>query len=236
MIDLHCHIIFDTDDGAKTLENSINILKEAQAAGFTKICCTPHYIEPQYTKTRAENEEKLEIIKEKAKEEDINIELYLGNEIYITDNMKDLILEGKATTIAGTDFVLVELPITQKLLSAEEMIESLTFAGYTVILAHPERYTYAQKDLKYFDKFLEMGVLLQGNYESLIGKYGIGAEKALKKLLKKKEISLLSTDNHRENSTYTKMEKILKKLRHYAKDEYFDYITEACQKEILKNM
>ena len=216
MIDLHCHIIYDTDDGARTIENSINILREAEAAGFKKVCCTPHYIEPQYIKTKEENEAKLKIIKEKLLEENIDIELFLGNEVYVTDNMKDLIREGKISTIADTEYVLVELPIVQKLLNADEMIENLIFAGYTVIMAHPERYIYAQKDLKYFDQFLERGVLLQGNYESLLGKYGKLAEKTLKKLLKEEKISLLSTDNHREGSTYTKMNKILKVLKRYA--------------------
>lgn len=192
MIDLHCHIIYDTDDGARTIENSINILREAEAAGFKKVCCTPHYIEPQYIKTKEENEAKLKIIKEKLLEENIDIELFLGNEVYVTDNMKDLIREGKISTIADTEYVLVELPIVQKLLNADEMIENLIFAGYTVIMAHPERYIYAQKDLKYFDQFLERGVLLQGNYESLLGKYGKLAEKTLKKLLKEEKISLLS--------------------------------------------
>ena len=188
MIDLHCHIIYDTDDGARTIENSINILREAEAAGFKKVCCTPHYIEPQYIKTKEENEAKLKIIKEKLLEENIDIELFLGNEVYVTDNMKDLIREGKISTIADTEYVLVELPIVQKLLNADEMIENLIFAGYTVIMAHPERYIYAQKDLKYFDQFLERGVLLQGNYESLLGKYGKLAEKTLKKLLKEEKI------------------------------------------------
>lgn len=236
MIDLHCHIIYDTDDGARTIENSINILREAEAAGFKKICCTPHYIEPQYTKTKEENEAKLKIIKERLLEENIDIELFLGNEVYVTDNMKDFIREGKISTIADTGYVLVELPIMQKLLNADEMIENLIFAGYTVIMAHPERYIYAQKDLKYFDQFLERGVLLQGNYESLLGKYGRLAEKTLKKLLKEEKISLLSTDTHREGSTYTKMNKILKVLKHYAKNDYYDYVTEKCQEKILKNM
>lgn len=236
MIDLHCHIIYDTDDGARTIENSINILREAEAAGFKKICCTPHYIEPQYTKTKEENEAKLKIIKERLLEENIDIELFLGNEVYVTDNMKDFIREGKISTIADTEYVLVELPIMQKLLNANEMIENLIFAGYTVIMAHPERYIYAQKDLKYFDQFLERGVLLQGNYESLLGKYGRLAEKTLKKLLKEEKISLLSTDTHREGSTYTKMNKILKVLKHYAKNDYYDYVTEKCQEKILKNM
>lgn len=236
MIDLHCHTIYDTDDGAKTIENSINILREAEAAGFKKICCTPHYMEPHYMQTKEENKARLEIIKERLIEENIGIELYLGNEVYVSDNMKDLISEGKVSTIADSKYVLVELPITQKLLNADEMVESLVFAGYTVIMAHPERYIYAQKDLKYFDQFLERGVLLQGNYESLIGKYGRLAEKALKKLLKEEKISLLATDNHREGSTYTKMNKILKVLKHYAKNDYYDYVTEKCQEKILKNM
>ena len=236
MIDLHCHIIYDTDDGARTIENSINILKEAEAAGFKKICCTPHYMEPHYIKTKEENKARLEIIIKKLLEQNIDIELYLGNEVYVADNMGDLISEGKVSTISDSKYVLVELPITQKLLNADEMIENLVFAGYTVIMAHPERYIYAQKDLKYFDQFLERGVLLQGNYESLLGKYGRLAEKTLKKLLKEEKISLLSTDTHRESSTYTKMGKILKVLKRYAKNDYYDYITEKCQEKILKNM
>lgn len=236
MIDLHCHIIFDTDDGARELENSINILKEAYEAGFTKICCTPHYIVPQYVKTKTENLEKLNIIKEKLKEKNIDIELYLGNEIYVTNNMKDLIEEEKVSTLADTKYVLVELPLTQKIIDAEDMIENLIFEGYTVILAHPERYIYAQKDLKYLDRFIEMGVYLQGNYESLLGKYGQPAQKTLKKLLKEEKIDLMATDNHKEKSTYTKMNKILKRLKHYAKDDYYEKITIKCQENILKNM
>lgn len=236
MIDLHCHILFDTDDGARKIENSINILKEAYDAGFTEICCTPHYVAPQHIKTKFENKEKLKLIEEKLKEEKIDIKLCLGNEIYVTDNIDELIKKGTVSTIADTKYILVELPITQKLFNAEETIESLIFAGYKVILAHPERYVYVQKNIKYLDSFIEMGAYLQGNYESLIGKYGREAEKTIKKLLKEKKIDLLATDTHRENSTYTKMNKILKKLKHYAKKDYYEYVTQDCQKDILKNV
>lgn len=236
MIDLHCHILFDTDDGARKIDNSINILKEAYDAGFTKICCTPHYVEPQHIKTKFENKEKLKLIEEKLVEEKIDIELCLGNEIYVTDNINELIQNGTVSTIADTKYILVELPITQKLLNAEGIIEDLIFAGYKVVLAHPERYVYVQKNIKYLDNFIEMGAYLQGNYESLIGKYGKEAEKTIKKLLKEKKIDLLATDTHREESTYIKMDKILKKLKHYAKKEYYEYITNDCQEDILKNV
>lgn len=59
MIDLHCHLIYDTDDGANKIEDSIKIIKEAADAGFKKLCCTPHYLSPQYVKTKQENNEKV---------------------------------------------------------------------------------------------------------------------------------------------------------------------------------
>ena len=57
MIDLHCHLIYDTDDGANKIGDSIKIIKEAADAGFKKLCCTPHYLSPQYVKTKQENNE-----------------------------------------------------------------------------------------------------------------------------------------------------------------------------------
>lgn len=235
MIDLHCHLIYETDDGAKKIENSINMLKEAYQAGFTKICCTPHYFEPHYTKTLEENQEKLEIIKEKLKDENIDIELFLGNEIYIDDKIDENIIKKNISKINNSEYILIELPIMFEQNNSEDIIYSLIRKGYNVILAHPERYVYVQKNIKYLDPFLEMGVYLQGNYESLIGKYGVEAKKTLKKLLKKKQISLMSTDNHRENSTYVKLEKILKVLKRYAKGEYFENITEINANKILSN-
>lgn len=235
MVDLHCHLIYDTDDGAKTIENSVGILKEAYKAGFKEICCTPHYLENVYIKTKAENEKKLEEIRNKLKEENINIKLYLGNEIYITENIKELLLNEKITTIGKSNYILIEFPMNFKLTCAEEIVENLIYNQYNVILAHPERYKYIQKDIKYLDNFTERGVYLQGNYESLLGKYGTSAKKILKKLLKEEKITFLATDSHKENSTYTRMDKVLRVLRRYAKREYYENITEKNPQKILQN-
>ena len=233
MIDLHCHILFDTDDGAKTLQNSIEMIKEAEEAGFTKICCTPHYLIPEYAKTKQENLEKLELIKEKLNEYNINVELFLGNEVYITYNICELIKCEKISTINNSKFILIEFPMNFKSVIAENEIDDLIVHGYKVILAHPERYSYVQKDIKYLDNFIQRGVYLQGNYESLIGKYGNNAKKTLIKLLKQEKIDWLSTDVHREKSTYTKMNKILRVLRKYVNEQYFLDITEGNQTYIV---
>ncbi len=236
MIDLHCHLLYGTDDGAKEIEDSIKMFKEAEKAGFTKICCTPHYLSPQYVKTKKENLEKMEIIRCKLKEAKLDIEIFLGNEIYITENIDELIEKEEVSTIADTDFVLVEFPMNFKTYVMENEIDNLISSGYNVILAHPERYSYVQKNIKFLDEYIERGVYLQGNYESLIGKYGMRAKRTLIKLLKQEKIDLLSTDNHKVGSTYTKMNKILKVLKKYAKNEYFDRLTFKNQENILKNI
>ena len=87
MIDLHTHLLYDTDDGVENIEESIKQIKEAQKVGITKICLTPHYIEPNYVKAVQENEEKLKKIKKELEKQNIDIEVFLGNEIFINSNV-----------------------------------------------------------------------------------------------------------------------------------------------------
>ena len=226
MIDLHSHILFETDDGSKSLEESVIMAKEAYDAGFTTICCTPHYLEPQYKKTKEENTKTLERLKEELEKNNIPIELFLGNEIYIVNNIEELVENNITSRIGNSEYILFELPLFQKLSNAVDIIRNLPYTK--LILAHPERYEYVQKDISYLDDFIEMGVLLQGNYESILGKYGRTAQKTLKKLLKQKKIDFLSTD--------TQMEEIQRNLRKIVKEDYYNSLTFEIPNEILRNI
>lgn len=234
MIDLHSHILFETDDGSKSLEESVIMAKEAYDAGFTTICCTPHYLEPQYKKTKEENTKILERLKEELEKNNIPMELFLGNEIYIVNNIEELVENNITSRMGNSEYILFELPLFQKLTNAVDIIRNLPYTK--LILAHPERYEYVQKDISYLDDFIEMGVLLQGNYESILGKYGRTAQKTLKKLLKQKKIDFLSTDTHKKSSTYTKMEEIQRKLRKIVKEDYYNSLTFEIPNEILRNI
>lgn len=234
MIDLHSHILFETDDGSKTIEESVKMAKEAESAGFTTICCTPHYLEPRYIKTKEENKQTLERLKQELSNSEINIELVLGNEIFITNNIEELVDSKKTSTLGESEYILFELPLFQKLPNAIDILRNLPYSK--MILAHPERYEYVQKDLSYLDDFIEMGILLQGNYESIIGKYGRRAQKTIKKLLKQRKIDLLSTDAHKPLSTYSRMVEIEKKLRKVIKEDYYKSLTEETPRDILKNI
>ena len=102
MIDLHCHILPGVDDGSRNMDDTIALLKKAIDAGFDTICFTPHYAEPQYLHTKNQNEEILEQVKERAIEENLAIKLLLGNEIFISQNMEELLESGKIATLANT--------------------------------------------------------------------------------------------------------------------------------------
>lgn len=210
MIDCHSHILFDIDDGCKTIEDSVNTIKGLNNVGFNKIVVTPHYLKgSSYIKDNKEKKERLNILKEKLKEENIDVELFLGNEIYITDDIHDLVMQKEVTTINKSRYILIELPLYNKLNNVEDFIYELKIKGYIPVIAHPERYSYySTKDL---DSLYNLGILFQSNYGSIIGNYGKDAIKQVEYLLKNNMVSFMATDTHRPNSSVIQNFSLIKK-------------------------
>lgn len=231
MIDFHSHILPQIDDGSSGMEETVNMLKEAKEAGFNKIISTSHYIEDYYDCNENDRKKLIEMVTQNID----NIELYLANEIYISNNMIELIKEKKASSINGTRYILFELPMNTKTISAKEMVYRIIEAGYIPVIAHPERYAYVQEKPEYVEELSEMGALFQANYGSIIGLYGNKAKKALKILLKKDLIQFLGSDVHKENHIYTYMPKILKKLRKIISEEKLEELTELNAQKVLNN-
>ena len=201
MIDFHSHILPQIDDGSKSLEETIRMLEEAKDVGFEKIISTSHYMEKYY---EVDEEKRLQLIKQ------INfqdIELYLGSEIYVTNEIVQLLKEKKASTINNSRYVLYELPMHSKNMNDKEIIYRFVENGYVPIIAHPERYSYVQDDIEYVEELAEMGALFQSNYGSIIGMYGEKAKKTVKKLLKQNLIHfwvLMYIDQNRYILKYLK--------------------------------
>lgn len=231
MIDFHSHILPGIDDGSRSIEQTIRMLKEAKEAGFTKIISTSHYMEGYY---ESDETERIELLNEVQKNIS-GIELYLGNEIYITNNMIDLIQNKQASTINNSKYVLFEFPLSAKSMNDKEVVYRLIENGFVPVIAHPERYSYVQDNPEYIEELAEMGALFQANYGSIIGMYGKKAEKTLKKLLKNDLIRFFGTDSHRIDQVYTKMPKILKKLRKVLSDEEIEEFTVINPQKVLNN-
>ena len=106
--------------------------------------------------------------------------LYLGNEVFIQDNIDKKIINGKIYSLNNSQYILIELPLNERINDDLDIIYELITKGAKVVLAHPERNRVFQQDIKELDNFLELGVLLQGNIDSLSGKYGKKAKTIFK--------------------------------------------------------
>ena len=218
MKDLHTHILFGVDDGCKDISESISLLKEAEKQGITELVITPHYIKStKYTCNNEERKKKFIELQETAKKENINIKLYLGNEVYITEDFIKLLKKGEIQTINDSKYLLLEFPMGNMLFNTKDIIYELVVSGYVPVLAHPERYRIFQKHPDHIEEYLRMGVLLQGNYKSLYGKYGKEAKKTLTYYLKKNKITFLGSDCHHEKDF--KLKKLKKKLKSLVKSD-----------------
>ncbi len=209
MIDVHSHILYGIDDGSKTLEDSIKILKSAYKAGVRTIFLTPHYIEE--SKYMCPNSKKREILKELQSQFEGKINLLLGNEIYINNKIDEYIKADEISSLGDSKYLLIELPIYNEYPGLDTYLFKLRDMGYKIIIAHPERYNYFRED---FNKILDMcrqGIYFQGNYMSLYDTYGKNTKNLFVKILKHRCYSFMASDIHRSEQKYYKKVKDAKR-------------------------
>ena len=221
MKDLHSHILYGIDDGSKSIEESISLLKEMSKKGIEELILTPHYVErSNYNCNNKSKQEIFKVLKKRVEEENIDIQLYLGNEVFISSNFLELLKKKEIMTLNGSKYLLFEFPMRQIYNNTSQIVNELVSHGYVPVLAHPERYITFQEHPTLVEEYLRSGVLLQGNLTSLFGKYGRKAEKTLKFFLKNKWITFLGSDTHHDVCFDAK--KLEKKLLKITKDK--DYV------------
>lgn len=145
MVDIHSHLIPNVDDGSKSVEETFMLIKEADRAGITDIILTPHYIVNSYE----QNANTLILLKDKLQQildkDKINVKLHIGMEVYITDNLIDLLKQNKLLTLANSKYLLMELPLNTHVQYEDIIIFKLIENNIIPIIAHPERYKFIQE-------------------------------------------------------------------------------------------
>lgn len=198
MNDVHSHILPGIDDGAKDFDESVEMVRELAAQGIERVVATPHYIpETSYTSARVENLKLVEELRRRLAAAGVFVEVALGNEIYINKNVDELVRTGVASSLVGSRYVLVELPLNDEYAGAKDVLAELVRKGYKVVLAHPERYAVVQKDLAVVEELRGVGVLLQCNFGSLVGQYGKSAQKTVTALARRGMVYAFGSDVHR---------------------------------------
>lgn len=235
MIDVHSHILPNIDDGSRSIDETFNLIKEAKAAGFDGIICTSHYMENYYETNRPEREVWINAIHENLSAKDIDMQLYIGNEIYMSDNIIKLLEDGKASTLNDTSYVLFELPMNAEPLNLYDTIYEMQQYKIVPILAHPERYSFVQTDPELIYDLIEKGVLMQSNYGSIIGQYGKKAQMLVIKFLENNMVHMLGSDAHRQNTIYTRIPEILNELYSIIGEEKTNELTTVNPTLVLNN-
>ncbi len=168
MIDLHCHILPNMDDGSKDMETSVRMCRIAKRNGIRHIVCTPHITTvgdiDGFVKVR---NEKLRELQEIVNRLDIGVTLYPGAEVYVDDDVF-FSIDLKRLAINGSRYILVEFSfrsITVKRIV--RYLNALADMGLIPIVAHPERYECFQFDYDAVNMLIRNGVLFQINAASL---------------------------------------------------------------------
>lgn len=234
MIDMHNHILFGTDDGPETIEESVRMVEAAVEAGFDRLMLTPHYFpNGPYLKTAAENQEKFDLLSKVVERAGIQATLYLGNEIMYAYQVPDLICSSDFKSLGNTCYFLLE---TQRRGATAEgllgVVRKLENMGFYSIFAHPERVDFVQEEPEILNDFIRRGCLIQCNYLSLTDYYGPMPEKTMKELLKMKLVHTLGSDAHQKEA-YELWDQAQESGRTAAGEEYWKQITVDNPEKIL---
>lgn len=224
MIDIHAHILPGIDDGSRSMDESIEILKKASSCGVTDIFVTPHYITgSKYMANNATKKELLSNLKREIKKRNIDIKLYLGNEVFIENNMLELKDKDQIYTLNNGKYLLFELPLNYEFNGILDVIFNLRCKKIIPIIAHPERYAFLKKNPVLVHDLIDAGALLQCNIGSFFGMYGNEAKKTVMLFLKHNMITFISSDIHRRNNTmYEKIDELKKLLKQFISEEEID--------------
>ena len=219
MIDIHTHVIPNVDDGSKSLETSIAMIKHEISIGVDTIICTPHHIYSVYEKSVEEIKSNFLLLKEAVEKENLPIKLYLGQEIYFThkENILQMLKEGKLLTLNNSNRVLLEFSFHREPEDLLDIIYNFNVNGYQVIIAHVERYEWMT-----YPKVVALrseGALIQINSDSILGYTSWKEKRFVRKLLKNNLVDYVASDTH--SFRPSTLDKSYKKIKN---PDLFNYV------------
>lgn len=195
-IDIHNHSMFGVDDGAGTLEESLELLNMAYTDGIRTVILTPHAHYRRGSAAPEEIREKVLLLQERIRASCPDLYLYPGGELYYDSELPDKIECGGVCRLANTDYVLVEFSTEVAFGNMRRAFHEILCIGVMPILAHIERYRCLRKSRECVQELLEMGVYFQANASGVLGKGANRERRFLKSLLKKGCLHLIATDAH----------------------------------------
>ncbi|MBN2959110.1 capsular polysaccharide biosynthesis protein Cps4B [Streptococcus gordonii] len=168
MIDIHSHIVFDVDDGPKTIEDSRALLEESYRQGVRTIISTSHRRKGMFETPEAKIEENFKQVQELAKEIADDLTVLYGAEIYYTSDILDKLEQGKIPRLADSQYALIEFSMITPYKEIHTALSNVLRLGVTPVVAHIERYHCLENDEKKVRDLINMGCYTQINSSSVL--------------------------------------------------------------------
>jgi protein-tyrosine phosphatase len=214
--DMHSHLLPGIDDGAKDIENSIELIRGMKELGYQKLITTPHIIWDMYRNTPAIINAKLSELKAAVKNEGIDIELHAAAEYFLDEHVEELLKLKEPLLTISENKVLVEFSMAFPSMHTKDILFDMQMQGYQPVIAHPERYIYLQQNKAFYQELKDLGCLFQLNILALSGYYGRSVKDLADYLLNNGFYDMVGTDlhnlHHVEALQYAEMTAPLRKL------------------------
>lgn len=206
MVDIHCHIMPDIDDGAKTKQEVVEMLRKEYESGVRAIVLTPHHRKSVCEPPKDLIMKRYAYVKRLVEKLELDMKIYCGCEYHAHSDMLDELRQNKHFRINGSRYVLLELSSRHSYQRIRNWVYDLTNEGLCPIVAHIERYPQVAENVERVSELIELGALVQINSDSLLGRNGRRVQKVVKNLIKKGYVHFIASDAHDMHKRYPNLD------------------------------
>lgn len=235
MIDIHCHILPDYDDGAEDLEEALEMARMAALSGVTDIVATPHFNgEPAELERLALIRRQYQILRAAIEQAGIPLKLHPGAEVLCLPETVVLADSHQLPTLADTDYVLTEFYFDESFAFMDETVSQLLQCGYKPVIAHPERYDIIQREPPLLERWARQGCVIQLNKGSVLGAFGSRAEQAANEILAMGLAHVFASDAHSCHNRTPHMGQLCRWVEERCDENYAAILLEENPRRVLK--
>ncbi|MFT8319989.1 MAG: CpsB/CapC family capsule biosynthesis tyrosine phosphatase [Bacillus sp. (in: firmicutes)] len=229
MIDIHCHILPGIDDGAKTMEDSLEMAKVAAGEGIKTIIATPHHRNNQFTNKKADILQNVEDLNKVLVQEKLPITILPGQEVRIFGEVLEDYEKGEILTLNHTKYLFIEFPSSSVPRYAERLLYDIQTQGIIPIIVHPERNKELQEKPELMYKLVKNGTLTQVTAASVCGYFGKKVKQFSEQLIESNLTHFIASDAHNITSRTFKMNEAFDEIESKFGTDYVYLFTENAE-------
>ncbi|MGN0704381.1 MAG: CpsB/CapC family capsule biosynthesis tyrosine phosphatase [Lentihominibacter sp.] len=235
LMDIHTHILPDIDDGAGDIEEMTKMIAQADEEGISVIIATPHYgiSNPAYDPAKAQ--EALKTARQVLRESYPHIRMFMGNELYYSPGIIEDLKSGRALTIGGTDYVLVEFPTDIAFDQLTAAVRAFCSEGYRPVVAHIERYSCLFRELDRVHELISLGAYTQVNARGFLAGRFDRCGGWCRNLLKDGVVHFVASDCHNSSTRNPVMRSAVEAMLKTAGEEKVKQIVNTHIIKLIRN-